>query len=267
MNVSFDFSGKVALVTGGGSGIGRASAEAFAASGAMVLIADISAANGRRTVEGIEGRGGKAKFFEVDVSTSDNVDELISEILLEFGQLDIAHNNAGIEGDAVPLAEISPERWRRVIEVNLNSVFYCLRAEIKAMLPRGGAIVNTASAAGLVGSYNSGAYTSAKHGVVGLTKCAAMDYGKKGIRINAVCPGLIDTPLIDGMPAVIRQRLVFTTPLDRTGTPEEIARAVLWLCSDDASYMLGHAMPVDGGVVLGGAGSRFDDLPSPDRSI
>jgi NAD(P)-dependent dehydrogenase (short-subunit alcohol dehydrogenase family) len=259
-NVTYDYSGKVALVTGAGSGIGFATAMAFAAAGARVAVADIAKDAGERTVAAILESGGSASFFQVDVAEPDQVDSLISSIVAAFGQLDFAHNNAGVQGDPFPVADISTERWRHVIDVNLNSIFFCLRAEINAMLSRGGAIVNTASAAGLIGSYNSSSYTTAKHGVVGLTKCAAMEYGKKGIRINAVCPGLVDTPLIDDMPSIVRDRLVFSTPIDRIGTPDEVANAVLWLCSDQASYMLGHPMPVDGGVVLGGAGSRFDDL-------
>jgi len=260
MNVTFDFTGKVALVTGGGSGIGRASAEAFAAAGAMVAVADISEVNGKAAVDAIEATGGTAKFFAVDVSSDEDVTSLIATIVGEFGQLDSAHNNAGIEGEVLPLAEISSEGWRQVLDVNLSSVFYCLKAEINAMLAKGGCIVNTASVAGLIGGYHLGAYTAAKHGVVGLTKCAAMDYGSKGIRINAVCPGLIDTPFLDEMPAPFKDRLIFSIPSDRIGTPAEIARSVLWLCSDGAAYMLGHALPVDGGVVLGGTGTRFDDL-------
>jgi NAD(P)-dependent dehydrogenase (short-subunit alcohol dehydrogenase family) len=259
-NVTYDFSDKVVLVTGAGSGIGYATARAFAAAGARVAVADISKGAGERTVAAILEMGAAAVFFQVDVAEPDQVDGLIASVVTTFGQLDFAHNNAGIPGDPFLVADITTERWRRVIDVNLNSIFFCLRAEINAMLPRGGAIVNTASAAGLIGSYNSSSYTTAKHGVVGLTKCAAMEYGKKGIRINAVCPGLVDTALLDDMPSIVRDRLVFSTPIDRIGTPDEVANAVLWLCSDSASYMLGHPLPVDGGVVLGGAGSRFDDL-------
>jgi len=261
MTVTFDFSGKVALVTGGGSGIGRATAEAFGASGAAVAVADISEENGNAAVAAIRGRGGTAEFVHVDVASEDSVKSMIAGILERFGQLDIAHNNAGIEGLTVPLAELPSDNWRRVIDVNLTAVFYCLKAEIPPMVERGGgAIVNTASASGLIGGYNLSVYTAAKHGVVGLTKAAAMDYASKGLRINSLCPGAIDTPFLAGLSKPFLDRLIFGTPMNRLGQPAEMANAVLWLCSDAASYVTGHAQAVDGGVVLGGTGTRFDDL-------
>jgi NAD(P)-dependent dehydrogenase (short-subunit alcohol dehydrogenase family) len=261
MNVTFDFTGKVAVVTGGGSGIGRASAEALAASGASVVVADISEQRGLDTVKSIEASGGAAEFRQVDVASEDAVQALIAGIVTAHGRLDIAHNNAGVEAAAVPLADLPADEWRRVVDINLNSVFYCLKYEIREMLKAGGGkIVNTASASGLIGGYRLGCYTAVKHGVVGLTKAAAMDYAAQGIRINAICPGAIDTPFLAALPRPAIDRLVFATPLGRLGQPSEMAQAVLWLCSDSASYMLGHALPVDGGVVLGGTGSRFDDL-------
>jgi NAD(P)-dependent dehydrogenase (short-subunit alcohol dehydrogenase family) len=261
MSVKFDFSGKVVLVTGGGSGIGKASAQAFARAGATVVIADISADSGNASVTDIRGQGGIAEFVPVDVASEDSVTAMIERTLTRFGRLDIAHNNAGIEGKTVPLADLPSDNWRRVIDVNLTSVFYCLKAEIPAMLAGGGgAIVNTASASGLIGGYNLSVYTAAKHGVVGLTKAAAMDYASKGIRINALCPGAIDTPFLAELPKPFRDRLIFGTPMDRLGQPEEMAQAVLWLCSDAATYVTGHSLAVDGGVVLGGMGTRFDDL-------
>jgi NAD(P)-dependent dehydrogenase (short-subunit alcohol dehydrogenase family) len=261
MTVSFDFSGKVVLVTGGGSGIGRASARAFGRAGASVVVADIDATGGNACVEGIRAEQGIAEFVPVDVASEDSVTAMIALTLERFGQLDIAHNNAGIEGKTVPLADLPSDNWRRVIDVNLTSVFYCLKAEIPAMLAGGrGAIVNTASASGLIGGYNLSVYTAAKHGVVGLTKAAAMDYASKGIRINALCPGAIDTPFLAQLPKPFLDRLLFGTPMDRLGQPDEMAQAVMWLCSDAAAYVTGHSLAVDGGVVLGGMGTRFDDL-------
>jgi NAD(P)-dependent dehydrogenase (short-subunit alcohol dehydrogenase family) len=260
-SAQYDFSGKVALVTGGGSGIGQASALAFGASGATVVVADISEANGHATVEAIRHAGGVAEYIHVDVADEQSVTSLIDEIVSRFGTLDFAHNNAGIEGRNVPLAEVPSENWRRVIDVDLSSVFYCLKAEIPAMLRGGaGAIVNTASASGLIGGYNLSHYTAAKHGVVGLTKAAAMDYASQGIRINAICPGAIDTPFLAQLPQAAVDRLIFATPAGRLGQAHEMAQSVLWLCSDSASYVNGHSLPVDGGVVLGGTGTRFDDI-------
>jgi len=261
MTVRFDFTGKTALVTGAGSGIGRATALAFADAGAAVAIADINVDGGEQLVADIRGKGGSAAFFHVDVADEASVQALVAGVVEHFGRLDIAHNNAGIEADIVPLAELSSDNWRRVIDVNLSSVFYCLKAQIPAMLSAGGgAIVNTASASGLIGGYRLGCYTASKHGVIGLTKAAAIDYADKGIRINALCPGPIDTPFLASLPQPMKDRLLFGTPIGRLGQPEEMARSVLWLCSDDARYVVGHALAVDGGVVLGGTATRMDDL-------
>jgi len=261
MNVTFDFSGQVALVTGAGSGIGRASAQAFAAAGATVVVADISEAGGSETVRLIEGAGGAAEFTRVDVSDEDAVVALIHGIVARHGRLDIAHNNAGVEATTVPLAELPSDEWRRVVDINLNAVFYCLKAEITEMAKAGrGAIVNTSSAAGLIGGYDLACYTATKHAVVGLTKAAAMDYAQAGIRINAVCPGLVDTPFIARLPRPAIDRLLLASPIGRMASADEIAQAVLWLCSDSASYLLGHPLAVDGGVVLGGTGTQFADL-------
>jgi len=261
MTVTFDFTGKVVLVTGGGSGIGRATAEAFAAAGAAVVVGDIAHESGTAAVDAIRGAGGTAEFVKVDVASEDSVQALLHEIEQRFGGLDIAHNNAGIEANLVPLAELPSDNWRRVMDVNLSSVFYCLKGQIPLMLKRGGgAIVNTASASGLIGGYRLSAYTATKHGVVGLTKAAAIDYADKNIRINALCPGPIDTPFLANLPGPMRDRLLFGTPIGRLGTPAEMARAVLWLCSDDASYVTGHAMAVDGAVTVAAIGTRMDDL-------
>lgn len=261
MNTNFDYRGKICLVTGGGSGIGRASAAAFAAAGATVVVADISDTAGQETVRLVEAAGGIAEFRRADVANESDVIALVSAIVERHGRVDFAHNNAGIEATTVPLAELDSSEWRRVIDVNLNSVFYCLKAEIAAMIPSGGgSIVNTASAAGLIGGYNLGCYTATKHGVVGLTKAAAMDYAHAGIRINSVCPGLVDTPFIAALPQPAIKRLLLASPIGRMAHAEEIAQAVLWLCSDSASYMLGHPLAVDGGVTLGGTGTQFADL-------
>ncbi|GAB3618383.1 SDR family oxidoreductase [Okibacterium endophyticum] len=261
MNTTFDYSGKTVLVTGGGSGIGRASASAFARSGATVVVADISQTGGQETVDLITAADGAAEFRPVDVADENSVIALVDGIVADHGRLDIAHNNAGIEARNVPMAELTSEEWRRVIDIDLTSVFYCMKAEILHMKERGGgAIVNTASASGLIGGYTLACYTAAKHGVVGLTKAAAMDYAAHGIRINAICPGPIDTPFIADLPQVAIDRLLLATPIGRLGKPEEMAQAVLWLCSDSASYMLGTPLQVDGGVALGGTGTQFADL-------
>lgn len=264
MNVTFDYSGKIALVTGAGSGIGRATALAFSQAGAHVVVADISVEGGNETVAMITKNHGTAEFVKVDVANELEVRELISGIVDRHGKLDFAHNNAGIEASVVPLLQLDSDEWRRVVDVNLNSVFYCLKAEIEVMVQQGhGAIVNTASASGLIGGYNLGCYTATKHGVVGLTKAAAMEYAQAGVRINSVCPGLVDTPFIAALPQPAIDRLMLATPQGRPAQAEEIAQAVLWLCSDSASYMVGHPLSVDGGVALGGTGTQFADLFPP----
>ena len=212
--VNYGFEGKVALVTGSGSGIGHASAMAFAAQGATVAVADVKHENGERTVEAIKASGGEASFFPVDVASEASVNQLIADVVERFGALDFAHNNAGIDAEPVPLAELSAEKWRRIIDINLSGVFYCMKAEITHMLSlRRGAIVNTASASGLIGGYKHADYTAAKHGVIGLTKAGALDYATEGIRINAICPGLVNTAFVDQMPQHFINRLLFGTPM------------------------------------------------------
>lgn len=258
--VRYDYSGQIVLVTGAGSGIGRAIASAFAGTGAMVAVADISASAADETVRLIREDGGKAEAFVADVADEHAVIRLVESLTARLGRLDVAINNAGIEANVVPLAELDSDNWRRVCDVNLSAVFYAMKAQIPVMLRQGrGAIVNTASISGVMGGYNLAAYTATKHGVVGMTKAAAMDYADKAlIRINAICPGLVDTPFIGGLPAPVRDRLVDGIPMRRPAHASEIARAVLWLCSDDASYVTGHAMIVDGGASLGGEATRFD---------
>ena len=259
--MNYDFGGKVALVTGASGGIGRATALGFAASGAAVVVSDVNDAGGEETVALIVAAGGKAVYQRCNVAEGAEVKALVARAVSEYGRLDFAHNNAGIEAKTVPLAQVESDNWRKVIDVNLSSVFYCLKAEIPVMVQQGGgAIVNTASAAGLIGGFNLSVYTAAKHGVVGLTKAAAMDYATHGVRINSLCPGAIDTPFLAQLPKPFLNRLIFGTPMTRLGQPEEMAQAVLWLCSDAASYVTGHALSVDGGTVLGGIGTRFDDL-------
>lgn len=259
MNASFDFSGKTILVTGGASGIGLGTVQAFARNRATVVIADISDDQGEAAVREIVEQGGKAEFAHLDVTSVSQVDEVIAAIVGRHGKLDFAFNNAGIGGAFGPLANTDHGEWQRVVEVDLMSVYYCMHAEIRAMRQSGGgAIVNMASAAGISGAYGSTAYVASKHGVVGLTRGAAMDYAAQGIRINAVCPGLIATPLLAMLPQATLDRLTEAAPIRRPGTTDEIAQAVMWLCSDGASYMIGHALPVDGGVTLGGTATRMD---------
>jgi len=244
--------GKVALVTGGSSGIGRASALAFAREGAKVVVADVLVDGSGETLQMVKDRGGQAVFFKADVSKLDQVEEMVNETVETYGRLDCAFNNAGIGGGRAATAKCTEEEWDRVININLKGVWLCMKYEIQQMLKQGtGAIVNTSSVAGLVGFQGTPAYVASKHGVIGLTKAAALEYATAGIRVNAVCPGVIRTPMIDRIVAARPQmKEVYRTmhPLGRLGEPEEIAEAAVWLCSDAASFVTGHAMVVDGGL-------------------
>jgi NAD(P)-dependent dehydrogenase (short-subunit alcohol dehydrogenase family) len=245
--------GKIVLVTGGSSGIGRATALAFARAGSCVAVADVMEEGGEQTVQMVREAGGDAQFFRADVSSAADVEALVRGVVDRFGRLDFAHNNAGVEGRVGPLEELTEQEFERVININLKGVWLCIKYEVPEMLKTGGgAIVNTASVAGLLGFANSSAYVASKHAVVGLTKTAALEYARRGIRVNAVCPGVILTPMvqrvIDANPAM-ESALAGMEPVGRLGTPEEIADAVVYLCSENASFVTGFAMAVDGGLI------------------
>jgi NAD(P)-dependent dehydrogenase (short-subunit alcohol dehydrogenase family) len=249
-----EYKGKVALVTGGAYGIGRASAIAFAREGARVVVADVKRDGGDETVKMITSAGGEAVFVKTDVSKADDVRRLIRTTIETFGQLDIAFNNAGIEGEMAPTTDCTEENWDRTIDINLKGIWLCMKYEIPELLKQGGgAIVNMASVAGMVGFPGLPAYCASKGGVVQLTRAAALEQAKSNIRINAVCPGVIQTPMIDrliGGNSEAEAGFVALEPVGRMGTPEEIADAVLWLCSKGASFVTGHPLVVDGGLVV-----------------
>ncbi len=243
---------KIAIVTGVASGIGRAAAMLFAREGAAVVAADVTADEGEAVVKQVKDGGGKAIFVRCDISRAADVEALAAAAVNAYGRLDCAFNNAGIIGKLARTAEETEENFDRIITIDLKGPWLCMKYEILQMLKqgKGGAIVNTASAAGLVGSHGMPTYTAAKHGVVGLTRTAALEYAKAGIRINAVCPGIVDTPMTQGIMAQ-HPRMAQATgimPLGRECRPEEIAEAAAWLCSEHASFVTGHAMAVDGGL-------------------
>jgi len=246
--------GKTAIITGAGSGIGRATAKIFAREGAKLLISDIVAEAGTETLEALRSTGAAAIFMKVDVSNASDVAAMVAKAVETYGRIDCAFNNAGIEGEGAVTHKCSEENWHRVISINLTGVWLCMKAEIEQMLKQGGggSIVNTSSLAGLAGSVGGPAYVASKHGVAGLTKTAALEYGRHGIRVNAVCPGPIHTPMMQRImrgSAEAEQRFIRAEPLKRFGAPEEIGESVAWLCSDRASYVTGLAMPVDGGAI------------------
>jgi NAD(P)-dependent dehydrogenase (short-subunit alcohol dehydrogenase family) len=246
--------GKSALVTGGGSGLGRASAIALARAGASVTVADVDEHGGKETADLVsEEAGGDAEFVRADVTQADEVEVMVDTAVARWGHLDCALNNAGTTGVSAPTADYTLEDWNRAIALNLTGVFLCLKYELPAMLERGGAIVNMASGAGLVGFPGLPAYVASKHGVVGLTKAAALEYASQGVRINAICPGSTRTPMLEGFMGgdeQVERMMSRAVPLGRLGRPEEIADAVVWLCSDAASFVVGHALAVDGGSVI-----------------
>ncbi|CAB4596040.1 unannotated protein [freshwater metagenome] len=241
---------KVALVTGGGSGIGEACAKALAAAGAEVAIADLNLDSVHRVVADVAAAGGIAKAYSLDVSNDSEVDSVISAIVSEFGGLHIAVNNAGISGEMAPTGEQSPAGWRKVLSVNLDGVFYCMRHELAAMKRSGeGSIINMASILGTVGFANASGYTAAKHGVLGLTQTAAIEYAAEGIRVNSVGPGFIQTPLLSALPQEAIAGIAALHPMNRLGTPEEVAELVLFLASPASSFITGGYYPVDGGYL------------------
>jgi NAD(P)-dependent dehydrogenase (short-subunit alcohol dehydrogenase family) len=254
-NDNYGLEGKVGLVTGGTSGIGRDTAVLFAKAGVKVVIAGRREVEGEETIKLVREAGSDGLFVKTDVSKAPEVETLIKKIVEKFGRLDIAFNNAGIEGVWVPIIRQSEEDWDRTININLKGVWLCLKYELRQMLKQGGggAIVNMSSITGLVGSAGAGTYSASKHGVIGLTKSAALENARSRIRINAVCPGAIETPLADrifGAPEV-HKYVVSCHPIGRFGRPREIADAVAWMCSDRASFMTGQCLVLDGGFLAG----------------
>ena len=247
--MKYPFEGKVAIVTGASGGIGRASAMMFAASGAKVVVSDLQDEKGQETVDLITAAGGKALFKHCDVSNEAEVKEMVAAAVSNFGGVDFAHNNAGVNRPGSNEWETGD--WTLSINVNLSAVMFCMREEIAAMQERGGgAIVNTASVNGLVGNPSQPGYVASKHGVVGLTRSAALRFAKEGIRVNAVCPGVVDTPMVEAISSIpqYREAIEKMTPMGRMAQPEEIAGAVLWLCSDQSSFVTGHPLVIDGGA-------------------
>ena len=254
MNPTYDFAGQVALVTGAGSGMGLATAQAFAEAGASVVLADINENALRAAADGLTTAGHTAVGVTCDVSNEDDVAALVARTVASLGRLDMAFNNAGIMIPPSDAADEAVDNFDRVNAIDLRGVWACMKHELRQMRKQGsGAIVNNSSIGGLVGIAGRGVYHASKHGVLGLTKSAALEYAARGIRINAVCPGTIETPMVTGMlerePTAIKE-IMRVTPIGRLGRPEEIASAVLWLCSEGAGFVIGHALVVDGGYTV-----------------
>jgi NAD(P)-dependent dehydrogenase (short-subunit alcohol dehydrogenase family) len=248
------FTGKVAIVTGGSSGMGRAAALAFAREGANVVVADTNVQDGEETVRQFKDSGAEALFVPADVSQATAVEALVNTTIATYGRLDYAFNNAGINEEHGPLTDCTEAEWDRIISINLKGIWLCMKYEIPQMLKLGrGVIVNTASVVGLTGGRGFPAYVASKHGIIGLTKAAALDYGKQGIRVNAVCPGTIYTSMYElrvGNDPETTARIISEIPLQRLGQPQDIAEAVIWLCSEGASLVTGHSLVVDGGDIV-----------------
>lgn len=254
--MSKEFEGKIALVTGGSSGIGRATAIAFAKKGAKVVIASRREKEGEETVAMIKEVGSEAIFFKTDITQAIEVENLVNQTINTYSSLDYAFNNAGIEGIVRPSIEQTEENWNQVIDINLKGVWLSMKYQIPEMLKNGGgAIVNNASIFGLVGSPNFSIYCASKHGVIGLTKAVALEQATAGIRINSVCPGAIQTDMIDRAfgkddESEAKAQIAAAHPIGRIGQPEEVANAVVWLCSDAASFITGHSLTIDGGFTV-----------------
>lgn len=268
MLVAGSMEDRVALVTGAASGMGRATVLAFVGEGARVVVSDVLEDGGQETVRLAREAGGEAEFIRCDVSRPEEVEALVRGTVEAFGRLDFAHNNAGIQGDFGRTHECSEENWDRTMLMNSTSVFLCMKYEISQMLSQGegGAIVNTASGAGVIGGANMPAYVASKHAVVGLTKAAALEYGRAGIRVNVVCPGSTYTNfvyrILEADPDA-EQELIDKYPMGRIGVPGDIAEAVVWLCSDSASWVTGVPFPIDGGFMAGPAAPRDESIDLP----
>ncbi|MBC6989947.1 SDR family oxidoreductase [Hymenobacter sp. BT491] len=253
-NQTGHFAGKTIFITGAGTGIGRATALAFAREGASVAAAGVTEDDLRETVRQVTQQGGQAIAVRCDVTRAADVQAALAATIEAFGRLDYAFNNAGVEQKKATAAELEEDEWDRIMNTNMRGLYLCLKHEIPLILAQGGgAIVNVSSGAGVIGVPNSLAYTGSKHGVIGMTRSAALDYAAQNLRINVVCPGYIDTPMMDrftGGTEEGREKVIQEEPIGRMGQPEEIANAVLWLCSDAASFTVGHALLVDGGQTI-----------------
>ena len=264
MGTVHDFAGKVAFVTGAAGGIGQATAIAFARAGAGVVVVDINETGCHATATAVREAGGKALSLVCDLTVEAEVQKALGRTVETFGRLDFAFNNAGKYQAVASAAEISEQEWRRIYDLNVTATFLCMKHQIPVMLLQGsGAIVNTSSGAGIMGIRGAAAYSAAKHAVIGLTRSAALDYARTGIRINAICPGIVHTGMaieVSGGTPEGLARMVAEEPVGRLGRPEEIASAVLWLCSDTAGFAIGHALVVDGGHTIGAITSQGDIL-------